>query len=770
MKFLDRWMKAFSSKHISPTSSQEPPTVTGDESPHTTSEPIENATLTYSTDQPIKSSSDDRFGRYAFAKRLADTIATRQDIASLVIGLYGKWGDGKTSVLFMLEERLEAYKNIITVRFNPWHFASEEKLLTGFFATLSSAIGKELPTRGEKLGKILRDYGSLLSLGSLTIGGIVQVNPGQAATELGKSMSNVDIDELHKRIDSLLGETGKHVVVLIDDIDRLDREETHAIFKLVKRSAGFNHTSYMLAFDETVVSADLGERYGAGGYAAGRAFLEKIVQVPLHLPPADPIALRKLAFDGINECLNQADIELKQSDADTFVRLFVDGIEPRFSTPRQARLYTNALMFVLPLVKGEVNIVDLLMIEGIRVFYPELYSVVRRNPSLFLDRPDNYGSHNAAQAHREELTKVLLENTPSITDREREQLRSRLLEHLFPRIGNAGYGDDWNRVWARDKRICSQEYFKRYFSYGVPIDDVSDRAIDSFIDNLPNLRQSQQDESLRALVGTASASLVRKLRQREELISAINAVALCLTLARNGNLFLVERGPFVMGGTRAQAAIFISHLLRNISDHIERSRLAVDLVQTASPLPFACECLRWLEPRRDEAEDQWLLNQEVRNRVTEIISERIRGADQETPIFVQFGREARSMYWIWRDTDHTRATTQTLAHFMRAPELVDPFLDIFVGESWGMESGLPSRSDFDRRDYNDIAALVDPNAIADNLRERYGTELTTPSYHQDDSVDLARRIAHQYVFIHNAVLSEQASSDDAGTGTQEDQS
>ena len=61
----------------------------------------------YSSDRPICSKSEDRFNRWAFAKRIADTLASRQDTASIVIGLYGPWGDGKTSALRLMEIALQ---------------------------------------------------------------------------------------------------------------------------------------------------------------------------------------------------------------------------------------------------------------------------------------------------------------------------------------------------------------------------------------------------------------------------------------------------------------------------------------------------------------------------------------------------------------------------------------------------------------------------------------------------------------------------------------
>lgn len=60
----------------------------------------------YFSDEPIASKAHDRFGRALFAARIAETIAKRRDPSSIVIGLFGPWGDGKTSVLKMMEESL----------------------------------------------------------------------------------------------------------------------------------------------------------------------------------------------------------------------------------------------------------------------------------------------------------------------------------------------------------------------------------------------------------------------------------------------------------------------------------------------------------------------------------------------------------------------------------------------------------------------------------------------------------------------------------------
>jgi predicted KAP-like P-loop ATPase len=303
----------------------------------------------YASDQPIKSKEDDRFNRWPFAKRLADTLATRNDPRSLVIALYGPWGDGKTSTLRMMQAALGDHPNVVTIEFNPWLFGSDEQLMRGFFATLAAALDRSLPTKKEKIGSILEQYGSLLSV---SVGGVMQLGIGEAAKGLGRALSAVELEDLRRRIERFLNESGRRVVVLIDDVDRLDRTEIHSIFKLVKLSASFEHTSYVLAFDDTVVAAALSESYGRGLEGAGRSFLEKIIQVPLHLPPPDKYTLRKMIFEGVEEALSLSEIVIPKEQAGQFANRFVMGVEPALRTPRQVNLYANALIFALPLLKG----------------------------------------------------------------------------------------------------------------------------------------------------------------------------------------------------------------------------------------------------------------------------------------------------------------------------------------------------------------------------------------------------------------------------------
>jgi len=77
------------------------------------------------------------------------------------------------------------------------------------------------------------------------------------------ALSSVKLETLRERISSIITKSGKRIGVLIDDIDRLDRDQIQALLKLGRLTADFPNTTYLLAFDNAC------ERFTA--FAMGKA-------------------------------------------------------------------------------------------------------------------------------------------------------------------------------------------------------------------------------------------------------------------------------------------------------------------------------------------------------------------------------------------------------------------------------------------------------------------------------------------------------------------
>jgi len=727
----------------------------------------------YSTDQPIRSRAEDRFNRWPFAERIAETLAARRDPGSLVIAIYGLWGDGKTSTLLMLEAALGRHAHVTAVRFNPWHFDSEDQLLRGFFATLAETLGRSLPTKREEIGRLLNRYGGLLSLATVSIGSVVQIGVGDAARNLGEALSTVELEDLRRRLENVLEEEGKRVVVLIDDIDRLDRREIQALFRLVKLSAGFAHTSYVLAFDDDIVAASLGERYGAGGAESGRAFLEKIVQVPLHLPPPDELALRRLAFAGVEEALRVSGIDLTEEQGEAFVRHFVDGLEPRMKTPRHAKLYGNGLLFALPILRGEVNPVDQMLIEGVRIFYPHLYEAIRENPEYFVGRRETARDEAFKQRARECVERAL--EADGVPDG--GPVRARLIEVLFPRLkavfGNTFYGSDWDGRWEREQRVCAEPYFLRYFRYGLPPGDIGDLEIAALLDIAGRGESEEVDRRLRRMAEAGEMSrLIPKLRRREETIEAGAARALALAIARNGALLPRERAMMVSDWTFSQAGILVMRLASRVPAGAEREEVARRVVEIANPLSLAFECVKWFRKDEKAPETERIVSAECEEQLARSVAARIRLAAQEAPLYKTFGADAPRLLWLWNRHGETGEVDRYLREQLeRDAGEVDVFLGTFVGRAWAVESGLSHRADLRRDAYDAIAGLIQPDFVVATLRVRHGGELDAPEYRLDEERSYEHRLAHQFAYIHQQARKETPAEelpevvDDEGDGS-----
>src|SRR4030042_6226495 len=102
------------------------------------------------SDQPIETPDQDKLGRNKFAESLAKAILSYEQTDSIVVGLYGEWGNGKSSLLklvqhYLLESLNIEYKNKkpIIINFNPWNFSDQNQLITLFFNLLSQQLARK---------------------------------------------------------------------------------------------------------------------------------------------------------------------------------------------------------------------------------------------------------------------------------------------------------------------------------------------------------------------------------------------------------------------------------------------------------------------------------------------------------------------------------------------------------------------------------------------------------------------------------------------------
>ena len=405
----------------------------------------------------------------------------------------------------------------------------------------------------------------------------------------------------------------------------------------------------------------------------------------------------------------------------------------------------------------------MMLIEGIRVIYPELYTAIRDNPVLFLQGEREAG-HNQRQDTVSRIGTLIREATPTLSDDERAVVRSRLLEPLFPRIESTGYGGDWDAIWAKEQKVCSTEYFKRYFTYSVPVGDVPDSHVAALCENVAQASPPERRAFLETFSGRQGLPrLVVRLRQREDTMTVEQTTALIETFAANGDLLPRERG-IILADTRVKAGMLIAGLLRQIHSPENRQSVAERAIRMAVPVGFAMECMRWIQHYEDTPPERIVLADDGEASLRAILTSRIEQANADAPLYSSHPKDAQGLYWNWaHGTSQGHVCEQLVARLDEYPEELDSFLACYVGEAWEIESGLPRPADFRREQYNSVTDILPGEYIAANLRQRYGPELDTPQEYPPETMTQPRRVAHQFMRIHLYVLQHPSEADTAVT-------
>lgn len=242
--------------------------------------------LYFITDEEIKSHEQDFFASEAQAKSFAETVMASKSNAGLVFGVDGPWGIGKTSFINLAERHWETASDgtVVVFRFEPLRHASDPNLAERFIKELSSAIQKrvfvpEFRPVASRYYRMLKGRADLSFLGF----------------KLSLEPSTETIDELLEDIDDVLKRIGSRVIIVIDDLDRLDASAVNNVLFTVRRTFKLSQATYILCYDtDNLVN-------GSTDREKAREFLEKFITIKLSLF-VDSTAIKKfLEHDWSNE-------------------------------------------------------------------------------------------------------------------------------------------------------------------------------------------------------------------------------------------------------------------------------------------------------------------------------------------------------------------------------------------------------------------------------------------------------------------------------------
>lgn len=513
--------------------------------------------MTDFSDKAIEKVEEDTLERKAFAKHLATILANLQGKESTVFALCGAWGSGKTSIKNMAVDYLkkkekEGIKGLpVVVEFNPWLISSFENLAKEFFRELSIVVNKtykpdeirkaskkvkQLNAYIEKLGLLEKSIAPVKKITNYILwGGIVVgivsapfaidiainialgttgistlLNHSKSALEWVKSwikttadLEDEGIEDIKNQVCHELKNIPHPILIIIDDIDRLNPEEIKLIFQLVKVNANFPNVHYLLLFQRDRVQKCFSDyETGEESSANGRMYLEKIIQHLFDVPLISRDKLDSHVYSGIEKIIAEHEALQRTTASEEFGAYWreVAPLILRFiRNIRDVNRFLNGVNFHIPFFitsdigtstvsNFEANFVDVIALECLRTFVPDFY---RRLPlqKQILTKQVTRSERASAIVRSDGTSNDTEQMLSSISQPDQREYTRNLMDILFPNqmwgaMPSGRYALDYQSARTQN-RVCLTEKFDRYFELVLP-EGITGADIEYIIESIKN--------------------------------------------------------------------------------------------------------------------------------------------------------------------------------------------------------------------------------------------------------------------------------------------
>ena len=381
----------------------------------------------------------------------------------------------------------------------------------------------------------------------------------------------------------------KPVILAVDEIDRLNKEQTQNLFNILKANINFPNFVYLLFYQQDIVESKFHSNEKNEKLANENIdYLEKIIQVSLNLPKASNESILKILNDGIKEIFKERNfwgsferIKERWKNVFGFDNSYneekVPGISSYFKNIRVVHRFLSSLNFHIHSFVGDnaaidVNLIDLISIEVIRLFEPEVYFQIKSNPLIFTIRESEVESMIGLDGNKikDKLQKIIK------SERRENEALNRIIIQLFPNISwcmdDVDFTDvDYSQDGYLDIRINNKECFERYFVIALSDKDVPQSEIKKFISLYDD--KIKMTEYLRYLKGRKILNLyLSKFSAYTERISSDNIDELVAAIFDIGDE-LSEKASNELYSEIGYSLTIVKYALRKVEDEQERKRI-----------------------------------------------------------------------------------------------------------------------------------------------------------------------------------------------------
>ncbi|QHD04080.1 NTPase [Pseudomonas sp. S04] len=366
---------------------------------------MENIHFLARQDRAIENSEADALERGPFIASLVKTLVhtehnedgtvSSRKATGFVVGLTGEWGLGKSSVLNLLGEELNVMEHVVVATLNPWLFKGRDELVQAYFNSLREALGQSSSEKVRSLRGHFERYKASIEFVGATSASAIDILIGSGAATVfwkkwlvkgvGMLIKSKDLTAMQERkaLESKLAEVNVAVVVLIDELDRVEDDEVRAVAQLVKAVGDIRGISYLVAYDPDRVAQALGRGSSSEERRkTGESYLEKIIQFPIPLRPlleGDAKAL-------LHNAMQYNRVELPTADRPHQTEIYEQLLRV-VRTPREIKRLIGAYSVLEEIVHGEVCPYDVLAYSWLVTKAPSIRQLIADSVQRLVDDP-----------------------------------------------------------------------------------------------------------------------------------------------------------------------------------------------------------------------------------------------------------------------------------------------------------------------------------------------------------------------------------------------
>lgn len=403
-----------------------------------------NASL-FLENRPIRDDDEDKTTRKLTTNLIAKHINQAPFSQSYSIGIVGDWGVGKTSFFNSLEIKIS--KSTIIIHFNPWLSTGKNSLLQEYIDSLKDELGQYDKSLSAELDSYLNSLIELEKNAKTNITGMID-NMFRSTHS-----SSVELEKVKRSIERI----GKKIVIIIDDLDRLDKTEIIEVLKLIRNTGDFPNTVYISCYDKVFLLHAL-QNFSKRNISIQ---LDKFFDIEIPLAPFPPMTLSQYISEQFFTPYSISEKEsavILESVGNTTFRQF-----------RETKKFISSLRLNYNLYGKSLYLHDFFILEVLKVKYPFLPDLLWRDKHRYLAGEGSPAIMKLLTAETEADEKAVDCIETELISKEKDEfakhflgnedhlLIMRLLKILFP-------GKPYGHVYA----IQEPNFFESYFYNQIP--------------------------------------------------------------------------------------------------------------------------------------------------------------------------------------------------------------------------------------------------------------------------------------------------------------